>query len=255
MLRNVSVIAAMAACVAAPAFAQSSSGAVNWTGPYVGVNLGYGGGAFNYPYSGTADAAGTNPVAGILRQSSSGVVGGGQIGYNLETPGGLVMGLETDLDGSNINGTASFAGVDSLGNASSGDIRSRIDYLGTLRGRVGEAMFNGRFVPYVTGGLAYGDVRTSTGFNCTSCGVEGAAVSNFGSQTTGRTGWTVGAGTDYALTDHLSFRAEYLYVDLGHQNLANGASEFEGPGANVYNANVLANTNANVMRVGLNYRF
>jgi outer membrane immunogenic protein len=255
MLLKMTLTAALAACVAAPAFAQSASGGVNWNGPYVGINLGYTGGAFNYPSAGTVDAAGTNPVTGQLKTSSSGILGGGQIGYNIETPNGMVFGLETDLDGTGVNGGTTFDSLDSTGAANAAQVQSKIDYLGTLRGRVGKAMFDGRFLPYVTGGLAYGDVNTSTAVNCVACGFQGAGVTSATSQTTGRTGWTVGAGTEYALTRHLSFKAEYLYADLGRQPLASDAAEISAPGVNIFNATTGAETTANVVRVGLNYRF
>jgi outer membrane immunogenic protein len=237
-----------ASAMAAPAFAQSASD-VTWTGPYVGVNLGYGGGDFNYDASGTADPAGTDPAAGHLRQSSSGVIGGGQVGYNFETPNGIVLGLETDLAASDIGAKTSFSSVDSLGNAADADVRSKIDYLGTVRGRVGKAMFGGRFVPYVTGGFAYGGVKSSAYSNCSSC-----VATAFSTPTDTQTGWTAGAGAEYALTRHLSMKAEYLYTDLGRDNIAN-AGEFGVGGANLYDANVSEKATANVMRVGLNYRF
>ncbi|HZK99371.1 MAG TPA: outer membrane beta-barrel protein [Caulobacteraceae bacterium] len=246
MLRSLLIGSAIAAALAAPALAQSAPETYDWTGPYVGVNLGYGGGDFRYPFSGTADIAGKNPVAGGLRQSSSGVLGGGQIGYNFEMPNGIVLGAETDLGASRIQGRSSYSSLDSLGDATSDALRSRIDYLGTVRARVGEAMFGGRFVPYLTGGFAYGGVRTDA---ATSPG------SSFESARSTQTGWTAGAGADYALTRHLSFRAEYLYVDLGRTALASDATRFSVPGADIYGASVQERANANVMRVGVNYKF
>lgn len=234
--------------VSAPAFAQSASD-VNWTGPYVGVNLGYGGGDFNYGASGTTDTAGANPAVGHLRQSSSGVIGGGQLGYNYEMPNGFLVGVETDIAASDIGAKTSFSSVDSLGNSSAGDLRSKIDYLGTVRGRLGKAMFDGRFFPYVTGGFAYGGVKSSAAYGCSTCTTTG-----FNTPTMTQTGWTAGAGAEYALTHHLSMKAEYLYTDLGREDLAN-ANQFSVGAATLYNASVNDRATANVMRVGLNYRF
>ena len=70
-----------------------------------------------------------------------------------------------------------------------------------------------------------------------------------------QTGWTVGAGAEYALNRHLSFKAEYLYVDLSQANLGTPGGTFTAPGVTLYNASVGEKTDANVVRVGLNYRF
>jgi outer membrane immunogenic protein len=234
--------------LATSAFAQSARD-VTWSGPYVGVNLGYGGGDFNYNASGSSDSAGANAATERLRQSSSGVLGGGQIGYNYEMPSGIVLGLETDIAASDIGAKTSFSSVDSLGNSAAGDVRSKIDYLGTVRGRVGKAMFDGRLVPYVTGGFAYGGVKSSGYYACSSC-----VATAYSSPTNTQTGWTAGAGAEYALTPHLSMKAEYLYTDLGRDTLANGG-DYNIGGANLYNASVSDKATANVMRVGLNYRF
>ncbi len=231
------------------AFAQSAND-VNWSGPYVGVNLGYGGGDFNYRASGSTDAAGANPVDARARQSSSGVIGGGQIGYNHELANGIVLGVETDIAAADIGAKTSFSGVDSLGNTAAGDLRSKIDYLGTVRGRVGKAMFDGRFVPYVTGGFAYGGVKSSAGYDCTGC-----VATAYNTATNTQTGWTAGAGAEYALSPHLSMKAEYLYTDLGRDNADNNGGAFPVGGATIYNASVSEKATANVMRVGLNYRF
>ncbi len=110
-------------------------------------------------------------------------------------------------------------------------------------------MFDGRVVPYVTGGFAYGGVKSSASYNCTSC-----VASGFSTPTNTQTGWTAGAGAEYALTHHLSMKVEYLYTDLGRDTIANGADYSVG-GANLYNASVSEKATANVMRVGLNYRF
>ena len=234
--------------MATSALAQSAND-VTWTGPYVGVNLGYGGGDFKYGATGTTDGEGANAASERLRQSSSGVIGGGQIGYNRELSNGIVLGVETDLAASDIGAKTSFSSVDSAGNATGADIRSKIDYLGTVRGRVGKAMFDGRFVPYVTGGFAYGGVKSSAAYGCSGCVATG-----FSTPTNTQTGWTAGAGAEYALTRHLSMKAEYLYTDLGRENIANG-SDYNVSGANLYDASVSEKATANVMRVGLNYRF
>jgi outer membrane immunogenic protein len=254
LLRSILLASAIALGAAAPALAQPDP-AGNWTGPYVGVNLGYGGGGFSYPYAGTTSAAGTTPTRGEARQTSTGVLGGIQAGYNYQGFGDWIAGVETDFDGTDIHGTSAFSGSDSSGAPIAGDLASRIDYLGTLRGKAGRAFLDGRMAAFVTGGLAYGQVRSSANFSCAACGAGGAAVAQAVSGGTTQVGWTVGAGADYALTHHLSLETEYLYADLGRDTFARRVAELGAPGAAVFNANVGANTTANILRMGLNYRF
>ena len=246
-ITNIALISIIAASNSA--LAQSAS-EITWTGPYVGVTLGYGGGNFKDSLSGTTDAAGTGLATGWLNQSSSGVLGGGQVGYNYETPSGIVFGLETDLSAADIGANTSLSNISGAGSTTSGALSSKIDYLGTVRGRVGKAMFDGRFMPYLTGGFAYGGVKSTTAYGCTGC-----AVTSFATPTLTQTGWTAGTGAEYALTRHLSMKAEYLYTDLGRDMIATNATEFSVGGANLYNANVSEKATANVVRVGLNYRF
>ena len=89
-----------------------------------------------------------------------------------------------------------------------------------------------RFLPYLTGGLAVGDIK--------------ANVPGIGSQTNTQAGWTVGGGVEMALVGNLSAKVEYLHVDLG--NLSCGLACGFATGANV-------KFNEEVVRGGLNFRF
>jgi outer membrane immunogenic protein len=249
-----SAIAVATAIAAAPALAQDND-VGTWTGPYAGVNLGYGGGNFRYPYSGTTDAAGTNPVTGHFSQDSSGVMGGVTLGYNYEMKDGFVAGLETDIDASDLSGKTGFSEFPGTGTSFDGGFSSRINYLGTARARIGHTMLNNRLLPYVTGGFAYGGVRTASNFNCSSCVNGGFGNASFVSPNQMQVGWTVGGGAEYALTRHLSMKVEYLYVNLGDSTLNGTGGTVAGPGFTLFNANVDEKATANVVRVGLNWRF
>ena len=179
----------------------------NWTGFYIGVN---GGGAFGH--SNWDSAGGFNLTGGLL---------GGTIGYNWQ-PGSLVLGIESDLDWSGISGSTT--NLCPLG------CKTANSWLGTVRGRVGYAF--DRIMPYVTGGLAFGNIKASTpGFP----GIDNA-----------NTGWTVGAGLEVAIGGGWTAKAEYLFVDLGSANCG-------------FNCGALVNDNisfrASIVRGGLNYRF
>jgi outer membrane immunogenic protein len=183
-----------------------------WTGFYIGVNAGYGGDKNTYSINGFGN------IASI---TSGGFIGGGQIGYNYQFLGtSIVAGLEADLQATNIEGKVTILGL---------GLGTKLDYLGTVRARLGYAFLpNALF--YVTGGLAYGNVKTNV-----------ANIISFGGT---NTGWTAGAGIEYALTQNWSLKTEYLYVDLGKKtNLL-----FPGLSVGVKNTE-------HIVRAGLNYRF
>jgi outer membrane immunogenic protein len=178
-----------------------------WTGFYLGIN---GGGGF-----------GRSDWSGIGAFDVSGGLVGATAGYNWQTSNNLVLGLEGDIDWSNIHGsTGCFAGL---------TCKTRNDWLGTVRGRFGYAF--GRVLPYVTGGVAFGNIK--------------AEVPTVGSTDTTQAGWTVGGGVEAAITGPLSAKIEYLYADLGK-----GRCDVA-----VCGTNVDVNFHANIVRAGLNYRF
>jgi outer membrane immunogenic protein len=173
----------------------------NWTGFYAGIN---GGGAFG-------------GRTGFGAKADGGLVGG-TLGYNWQA-GNTVFGLETDLDWTNIRGTGTSAVLPAFA------VETKNSYLGTVRGRVGYAW--DRTLLYVTGGLAYGDVRNSAAF---------------GSASETKAGYTLGGGLEYAIAGPWTVKAEYLYVDLGNAAplpVTGESSRFR----------------TNLVRAGLNYRF
>ena len=78
---------------------------------------------------------------------------------------------------------------------------------------------------------------------------------SFATNTQTQTGWTVGAGAEYALDRHLSVKVEYLYVDLGGRDISGPGNTFNAPGVPLFNASLKEQATANVVRAGLNYRF
>ena len=185
--------------VAAPVYMPP---AFSWTGFYVGANAGYGWGNVN--------ANGWANVGDL-----DGFVGGGQIGYNYQM-GQFVLGLEADLQGADL----------SSGN-NLGLLNVKTDYFGTVRARVGVAF--DRFMPYITGGWAYGNVKTS---------IPGIGFSSDRSHTGG---YAVGGGLEYAFTNNIIAGVEYLYVDLGEKN--------------ILGANTKVGTDFSVVRARLSYKF
>jgi outer membrane immunogenic protein len=183
--------------------------AYNWTGLYLGIN---GGGAWG--------RSSFDGVPGTGTFTTSGGLIGGTLGYNWQM-NQVVFGLETDLDWSNMRGSAA-CGLTTC--------QTRNTWLGTTRGRIGFAM--DRFLPYVTGGVAYGDIR--------------ASVPGFAGANTTKTGWTLGAGLEFAVAGNWTAKAEYLYVDLGKFDCGTACGGLAPDNVRL---------NANVLRAGLNYRF
>jgi outer membrane immunogenic protein len=186
--------------VAAPAY--------NWSGFYAGLNGGGEWGTSNWDNGGSL--------------SLSGGVAGGTAGLNWQM-GHAVIGLEGDVDWSNLKGNSNSA-------ACPAGCTTTTDWLATVRGRAGYAF--DRVMPYVTGGLAAGDIKASTP------GFAGASQTN--------AGWTAGGGVEFALTNNWTAKAEYLHVDLGNLNCG-------------FNCGIAANNNvslkSDLVRGGVNFRF
>src|ERR1700733_14607319 len=105
----------------------------SWTGFYVGANGGFGGDQFRYPFTfGGIPALGIGATTGTSTLNSSGFFGGGQVGYNWQFVPTWVAGVEADFDGSGIQGNAT-----TNANAFSGNLGTKLDWFGTVRGRVG----------------------------------------------------------------------------------------------------------------------
>jgi outer membrane immunogenic protein len=182
--------------------------AYNWSGFYVGVNGGGGWGTSNWNSAGSFDVSG-----GVI---------GGTAGLNWQL-GHAVLGLEGDVDWSSLKGSTTST-------LCPAGCTTNNDWLATVRGRAGYAF--DRFLPYVTGGVAVGDIKAS------APGFAGATQTN--------AGWTAGGGVELALTNNWTAKAEYLHVDLGNMNCG-------------FNCGVVAGNNVSIksdqVRGGVNFRF
>jgi outer membrane immunogenic protein len=209
----------------------------NWTGFYIGVNGGYSFGKADTSVTGLAPAGAIPVNIGV---KPKGWLGGGQVGYNWQGAGSpWVFGLETDFQvtGETDTGTCGPPICVPLAN-----VKGEYPYFGTFRGRIGWDPSHWLF--YVTGGLAYAEVRR---------GVWQLGFVSF-DEKPWRVGWTVGAGVEYALTEHVSVKAEYLYLDYGTGSLTIAAS---GPlgAAPLGPIGLSTRWTDSVARGGLNFRF
>ncbi|MCI0467004.1 MAG: outer membrane beta-barrel protein [Beijerinckiaceae bacterium] len=219
--------------------------AFSWTGIYLGANIGFGGDRFVYPLSVAVPAVG-GAASGSASITSSGVLGGGQIGFNWQFQNNFVAGLEADFDGAAIRGkvAANIGGAIIVPFGAAAQAGSRINYIGTVRGRLGYAW--DRFMIYGTGGFAYGEVNSSLS---AAAGIAGAAATFTTSQNSGRTGWAAGGGFEYAILNNLTVKTEYLYVDLGTNVIFNSTV------LGAAGITLSQRTTANIVRAGLNYKF
>lgn len=238
----------------------------NWTGGYVGVDVGggwYNGGNLGLGSNVTSVVAPGNifnfPVPG---GNSAGVTAGALAGYNYQI-GRTVIGAETDINYIDIKsqraGSASTCCFGVIGgpfntteffNAAAS---SKVDWFGTARVRLGVVPTE-RLLVYATGGLAYGGVQTSRRDSVTFSTTIIANRFWQGDTSETRLGWSVGAGAEAALTDHIILRAEYLYVDLGNSSVV-ASSLGAAPPANLVYYTANRNTTFNVGRAALSYKF
>jgi outer membrane immunogenic protein len=221
-----------------------------WTGFYAGVSAGYGWSDTDITTSGNAANTRAN-VAALARPPSlsteqDGFIGGAQVGYNLQF-GMFVAGIEADISYTDLSSDVTYASPVTFGAALAGTrstFSQDLDYLGTVRARVGVAF--DRVLVYATGGFAFGGVDYNADF------FNSAGVLQFnGNHSDTQVGYTVGGGVEYALTNNLTFKAEYLYYDLGDKNVV--VSAIPGVGLNSYTSNF--ETEGHIARAGVNFKF
>jgi len=175
-----------------------------------------------YNWTGCYGWGTSNWSSPAISNSPAGMLIGLTAGYNWHS-GSMVYGFEGDFNWSMMKGDAP-CGIATCETSNS--------WLGTARGRIGYAF--DRFLPYLTGGAAFGDIKASN----TNPG--------FGTASTTKFGWTLGAGLEYAFLGNWTVKGEYLYVNLGSFDCGTACSPT--PPANV-------DFRTNIFRVGLNYKF
>ena len=229
--------------------------AYSWTGAYIGVNAG---GIFTHNKvnifgqgPGTIGAITSGAVPSSVGHNKSGFIGGVQAGYNWQS-GAFVMGVEADIDYVSAKARKTVTGVPyNVSNVAvvmvtpGVTVASDLRWLATARLRAGFAL--DRALLYVTGGLALGDVRNSVAIYRS----VSAPASYWGSNSDIRAGWTLGAGVEYAITNNLSVKGEYLYYSLGKKTIS------VDPVAPVVGANFGAKfkNDGHIVRAGLNWKF
>ena len=163
----------------------------NWSGFYVGGHVG--GGFEDSKWGDPFDSAVSDTFNG------GGFLGGAQIGANAQF-NWLVVGLEGDFSWTSL---IKGSGTDSAGDA----ITTSPQWTSTVTGRIGAAF--DRLLVYGKGGVAFADDKS------TFTPVGGPTYTD----TFTRTGWTAGAGLEYALSENWTARVEYDYLGFGSKQL------------------------------------
>jgi outer membrane immunogenic protein len=224
-----------AAPVSAPAYAVP----YNWTGFYVGGNLGFG-----FIDGGFSDPLGNSLALPMF--PSGQFLGGGQVGLNYEFNSGLLVGAEADFEWltnpNNTSGTLPLAnppGVLTGGNAT---VTVNNRWLTTVTGRLGYGF--DRVLFYAKGGGAW------VASNNPTLTIDGAPVSTATSNS--NWGWTGGVGVEWAFSGNWSARIEYNFVGLNGQTFTLPSSVGGLPAGDQFTGN---NRDIQLVNAGINYKF
>jgi outer membrane immunogenic protein len=276
----------------------------DWSGMYLGLNAGYGwsghgvqttSDAYNqYANSWNSNAGITvgsvQPINGLAQANSgwssvnqSGFLGGLQAGYNYQFGKKIVIGLETDIQGSSMNGSSTYSGaaktdywrpagagqlVQTEHMVAGGDVQAGMNWFGTLRGRVGY-LITPTFLTYATGGLSYGGVYAQTNFisssnvisNLNGSTTYAQILSGKGQATNSLVGWNAGAGAEWMLISNWSLKTEAIYYDLGSMLLTGNGYSPTVTDSTIRGQYQAVNTktsiryNGVIARMGVNYHF
>jgi outer membrane immunogenic protein len=231
--------------------------------------------------------------SGVISNTQSGFVGGGQIGYNWQF-GNYVVGLETDFQGATIRGAGSTQGAavatnpgysepgyafqDSATSTGATRLSAGVNWMGTVRGRLG-FLVTPTLLVFGTGGLTYGAVHASATSYATTNFVESGysggpytqawatqAYLGGGSANKTLTGWNAGGGLEWMFMPNWSVKAEAIYWNMGNINL--NTASWAGATSNYYSyegspsvpsfasvGTVRVNYQGVIVRAGVNYHF
>jgi len=196
----------------------------DWTGLYIGGNVGAG------LLADTVNPIGTGTEGTLLSPASHdtvGIIGGGQAGVNFEWAP-WVIGAEVSWDASNISGPAT-AVASVPGTAE--QTTSNPQWMATATGRFGWASNDLLF--YAKGGGAWMHVSYTQDILATTQSIGD-----------NRTGFTAGAGLEYGMTENLSAKIEYDFLDFGTKDYP------------VFTATPISvKSNLHMLTAGINYRF
>jgi outer membrane immunogenic protein len=245
----------------APIYKAPAAIVWDWTGFYVGGNVGYSWAKW-----------GNSGLASNASPSVNGALGGLQAGYNWQVNPTWVVGLEGDIQ---ITGERASEGANIITTDVPGGPPPFIDpaayhtittttftnqwkfpWFGTFRGRIG-GLVDPTTLIYATGGLAVGNFKFSSQSTSMAQSFRGAVGTTTNplvgtattavaalSESTTQAGWAIGAGVEKKFTPNWSGKLEYLYLDFGKHTFLSGTAFA-----------TQTRLHDNIVRVGLNYAF
>ena len=208
-----------------------------FSGPYVGVQLGY----IDSKNNGNEveGPTGQNPNESAVNTSLNGLAYGLNAGFNQVLDNKILVGIEADIEKRNASDTkqAIVRGFPDQGST----MKSEFSYGSSLRGRLGIVINHDATLLYATGGVAMAKMKSTLYFDDGVTTVQDQQSDNL-------VGWTAGLGAEHSFTENISAKAEYRYTDYGTLNLK--ATNYAGNG--FYERQ---NVTENSFRIGLNYHF
>jgi opacity protein-like surface antigen len=207
---------------------------VNWNGFHVGGSIGGLRAESEQTLAFNAFGVGT----GRVTPEAAGILAGGEVGYDFQF-GSFVVGVAGNFHWSNARGSRACTAAVGLVYT----CETEVDLLTTVTGRLGYALDRSLF--YVKGGVAFADVTERLDANSGNQTVGGAVLPSFAANYASE-GWTIGAGMEFALTNNVSAKAEYMHYELDRQR-------GRLPAAAV--AASSAQHSGDLVLVGLNFRF
>lgn len=260
----------------------------SWTGFYAGLNAGYGfgtspgtltSGASTFDWAsgalGMPFGFSSGYVAGNSNVNQNGFIGGGQIGYNYNVGSSFVVGVEADMQGASISGSGDHTGLAGATDAhdvthlQAGfvDVQAGINWVGTVRGRLGYLVAPD-LLAYATGGFAYGGAFanvSTNGFHWhpgeeLDAHPPNEVTPSYGQFNGTLMGYTVGGGLEWLFMPDWSLKAEALYYNLGDHSVWTNNSFVINPSApgSIAIANVSETRvkfDGVIARIGVNYHF
>lgn len=193
----------------------------SWTGFYVGWHVGVGASDVDWQYA--------NTPATSTDHDGGGVLGGGQVGFNWQT-GTIVLGVEADGSWTNIDGGTACPNA-------AFKCSHEVNWMASVRGRIGTTALNPRSLVYVTAGWGWADID----YDAT---IPGNPTVFAFSET--HSGWVVGGGIELATAANTSLKIEYLGYLLDGATAPPGTL---GAGAAALDPTI------HTFRFGMNYRF